>query len=330
MAAWFRKLFDDPIQKPETLLRRNREIINSFCEKMVYMGRYNRHAVDNYVRDCLNAIAKLENDPRLAPGYEFYNRWQSSAPKDYKDFAAEIHQMFSKKYPEREKEFYQKQEGEKEEMAKTLYSKYAGLIDKFFDIAYRKVTTVDQYGEENWKAFDKEIIVVLCKIAENEGAGKGDVKSIKQGYLRSVKGFESLKKLIEKDFRDYYDKMKAAPARTDKYEELNGIEFENYLMKIFRASGYDVTGTPTTGDQGADIIVERRGKKIAIQAKKHSNNIGNKAIQEVVGARTYYGCEEAWVITNAKFTRSAIELAQKCGVNLIDGHDLIRLGEIIK
>lgn len=333
MIRRFLKLFDNPIPdaylKRGSLLERNHEIINSFCEKIDYNTGQRYHYIDNLVRDCLNVLAESEDDSKLAPGHRYFSSWRSSAPQGYKDFADTIHQMFSQKYRQRQDEHFQKEKIQEDKIAQALYRKHSNLINKFFDIAYRKVTTVDQYGDENWKAFDKELMLIICKIAENEGCRPDVVKSIKKGYFWSAKGFDNLKKVIEKDFRAFYDKEKAAPVRINRIAELSGIDFENYLMNLFRASGYDVSGTPTTGDQGADIIAKKNGRKIAIQAKKHSNSVGNKAIQEVVGARTFYGCEEAWVITNSTFTRSALELAQKCDVKLIDGHALSRLDETI-
>ena len=84
----------------------------------------------------------------------------------------------------------------------------------------------------------------------------------------------------------------------------------------------DVRGTPITGDQGADLIAKRDGRTIVIQAKRYQGSVGNRAVQEVVGAVSFYGADEGWVITSGSFTPSAKALAQKNGVKLIDGHTL--------
>ena len=49
-------------------------------------------------------------------------------------------------------------------------------------------------------------------------------------------------------------------------------------------------------------------------------------MQEIYSAKTYYDCDSAWVITNNFFTKSAIELAKKCDVELFDRK---RLNELI-
>jgi restriction system protein len=65
--------------------------------------------------------------------------------------------------------------------------------------------------------------------------------------------------------------------------------------------------------------------KIAVQAKRWSRKIGNKAIQEIFTAKTFYNCNRAWVITNNFFTKPAIDLAKSCNVELYDRNGLIQI-----
>ena len=53
-------------------------------------------------------------------------------------------------------------------------------------------------------------------------------------------------------------------------------------------------------------------------------------LQEIVGALRYYSVDEGWVITNTTFTPSAIELAKKNDISLIDGQILDNLGTYIE
>ncbi|MDU5042014.1 MAG: restriction endonuclease, partial [Enterobacter roggenkampii] len=77
-----------------------------------------------------------------------------------------------------------------------------------------------------------------------------------------------------------------------------------------------------TQDQGADLFVTRFGKDMVIQAKNYSGSVGNSAVQQVISAKTFYGCDEAMVVTNSYFTRSAKELAESALVRLIDRDEL--------
>jgi HJR/Mrr/RecB family endonuclease len=103
---------------------------------------------------------------------------------------------------------------------------------------------------------------------------------------------------------------------------MSGVEFETLIARLLKERGFDVSGTPATGDQGADLIARKNGRTIIIQAKCYQGTVGNKAVQEVIGALAYYGGDEGWVVTNSSFTPSAKALAQKTNVKLIDGKKL--------
>ena len=110
-------------------------------------------------------------------------------------------------------------------------------------------------------------------------------------------------------------------------DELDGIDFELFLQKLFTKLGYTAEITQSTGDQGADLILSKLGRKIAVQAKRYNTKLDNTPIQEVLGAKAYYGCNETMVVTNSYFTKKAIELAHVNQVQLIDRDDLIELLE---
>jgi restriction system protein len=105
-------------------------------------------------------------------------------------------------------------------------------------------------------------------------------------------------------------------------DAMNGYDFEKFLAHIFQTAGYDVEGTKLSGDQGADLFVSKFGKKMVIQAKNYSGNVGNAAVQEAISAKSFYGCDEAMVVTNSYFTRSATELANAASVRLIGRREL--------
>ncbi len=110
-------------------------------------------------------------------------------------------------------------------------------------------------------------------------------------------------------------------------DELDGLDFELFLQKLFSKMGYTAEVTKSTGDQGADLILFKLGRKIAIQAKRYNTKLDNTPIQEILGAKAYYGCNETMVVTNSYFTKKAIELAHVNQVQLIDRDDLIELLE---
>jgi restriction system protein len=102
-------------------------------------------------------------------------------------------------------------------------------------------------------------------------------------------------------------------------DQMDGFQFETYLKALFQQLGYKAHVTPKSGDFGADLIMKGQ-QKIVIQAKRYGskNRVSLSAVQEIYGAQAYYKADEAWVITNSSFTKSARALAEACNVQLFD------------
>ena len=106
--------------------------------------------------------------------------------------------------------------------------------------------------------------------------------------------------------------------------DLSGLQFENLLMDKFTALGFKVASTPTTGDFGADLIVEDKdGTRIIIQCKRFKTKVNLKAVQEVIGAIGHYAADVGIVVTNNSFLNSAIKLAESHDIELWDGDKLV-------
>ena len=99
--------------------------------------------------------------------------------------------------------------------------------------------------------------------------------------------------------------------------KLSGVEFEEFLAGLFRVQGYAAELTPTSGDYGADLILSKDGRRIAVQAKRYTGSVGVQAVQEALSGQAYYQCHTAWVISTGAFTANALELAEKSGVKMI-------------
>ncbi len=108
-------------------------------------------------------------------------------------------------------------------------------------------------------------------------------------------------------------------------DNMDGFQFEHYLVELFKSLNYTVKRTPDTGDFGADLILHKEGKRIVVQAKRYKGKVGVKAIQEIIGAKSYYKAHSAWVITNSSYTNSALTFANKTNVRLIDRDILIKM-----
>lgn len=105
----------------------------------------------------------------------------------------------------------------------------------------------------------------------------------------------------------------------DLANAITGVDFENVLKELYEQKGYLVETTKTTGDQGADLIIEKGGIRTVVQAKYYSSPVGNAAVQEVVAAIKFYNADAGIVVTNNSFTDAAKELAEANDIQLIDG-----------
>jgi restriction system protein len=107
-------------------------------------------------------------------------------------------------------------------------------------------------------------------------------------------------------------------------DKMTGNQFENYLGELFKFQGYKTKVTPSSGDYGADLVIEKNGKRIVVQAKRYKNNVGIKAVQEIYSSKKHYKALEAWVVTNSNYTAAAQKLASSNDVRLINREVLIK------
>ncbi len=113
-------------------------------------------------------------------------------------------------------------------------------------------------------------------------------------------------------------KNKQSQVSISDVDLMDGFEFESFISLLFTNMGYNTVVTKGSGDQGIDVLAEKNGVKIGIQAKCYSNNVTNKAIQEVTAALKHYQCSKGIVVTNSYFTDSAVTLAKSNDIVLWD------------
>ena len=112
-------------------------------------------------------------------------------------------------------------------------------------------------------------------------------------------------------------------------ESMDGIEYEHYCADILRRSGWDASVSKASNDQGVDIVASNQRLSVAIQCKKYSSPVGNKAVQEVTSGATFHNTEYAVVVSNSSYTTSARQLAAKSSVLLLHHSELGRLEEML-
>lgn len=117
-------------------------------------------------------------------------------------------------------------------------------------------------------------------------------------------------------------------------QKMNPLFFEEYILALYNRMGYHLTGTPPSGDAGADGIgKDIQWNKMIIQIKRYADTstIGSPDIRDFVGSMAYYGVKYGIFLTTGYFTKSAIdmltELSSDMRIQLIDKDGLLRLLE---
>jgi HJR/Mrr/RecB family endonuclease len=291
---------------------------------------------------CTDEIIEMVPQILLQSGNdEYLVRWQNETliQDSRRQLRRVIHERLIQRRSEltkegeaKEREQRVKELTEEREEIQRLLAKYADLVNTFLAIAERKVSVLDEYGDERMHLLGKEVHDCVAKIAGREGLNEMYIKrELKQRGIWShkvPKQFREIGKMLPVIFAKYHEEQKGKKKTIEEMASLSGVDFETAVGRILLEHGWQVTATPPTGDQGADIIASKEERRVIIQAKRYSGAVGNKAVQEVVGAILFYGGTEGCVVTNSTFTPAARALAQKNNIRLIDGPRFQEIAEL--
>jgi restriction system protein len=103
---------------------------------------------------------------------------------------------------------------------------------------------------------------------------------------------------------------------------MSPTEYEQLVCQTLKEHEWEARTTKGSGDQGIDVVASLNGKRIVIQCKLYSNNVGNSAVQEAVAGREFEKAQFAAVVSNAAFTASAKQLAATANVLLLHHDEL--------
>lgn len=196
-----------------------------------------------------------------------------------------------------------------------------------------RMTYIDEYGDKNskkWEAelrsYYKEKIIDILKSAvieapENIFDEFSDNKVEFLFWTMLQKNFvdESIVRNI-----DFYISFCDSNQEASLPPRMTGVEYELYIANIInKETNWSAKITKASGDQGADLVLTKGPLTAVLQTKYYSSKVGNKAIQEAYSAKKFYNADLAFVVSNAEFTSSAWELAEKTSVKIISEGNLI-------
>ena len=152
-------------------------------------------------------------------------------------------------------------------------------------------------------------------------------EEVKAAYMKSQYKIEQAR--LQAKQSSEQERLVAERARLrkirDYWESLRDTEFEDELAAVYRSLGFQVGGTPKTGDQGVDLILKKDGKTTVVQCKGQQARAGSPVVLSLIGARENKGADSAILACTAGFTQGARDVAKRNEVKLISARDIARI-----
>jgi|SRR5665213_66176 len=112
----------------------------------------------------------------------------------------------------------------------------------------------------------------------------------------------------------------------------SGYPFEQFLAEVLRSLGWSARAEITLNGRCAphevDVLAEKQGKRIGIEAKFHNDPGGKTDIKDALYVKARYDdlkqaplassrVDEGWLVTNTTFTQNAIRYARCSNLTLL-------------
>ena len=112
----------------------------------------------------------------------------------------------------------------------------------------------------------------------------------------------------------------------EHWMSLSGREFERELGALFLQAGFYVEYTPSSGDQGVDLILQKNGKTTVVQCKSHRNPVGPAVARELYGSFHHFSADSAILACTGGFTQGVKEFVRGKPITLVSADDLASWG----
>jgi hypothetical protein len=129
---------------------------------------------------------------------------------------------------------------------KAIISNNSDLINMFLDIAERKVSARDDYGDQSWDVLPQEIATCLKKLGRNASVyidaeyddikEKWSVEAISKGRASlnefDLRFWRSLPKYLENKFKKHHAIVAHRSTSFDDINSMSGVEFETWVGRL--------------------------------------------------------------------------------------------------
>ncbi len=123
--------------------------------------------------------------------------------------------------------------------------------------------------------------------------------------------------------------LKAQGAAGKAITEIQAMKadiFEDWVAARFRGLGYSVKIAGTSGDHGADLVVEKDGETAIVQCKNFKSwSVGEPVLRDLFGAMHDFGANRAFLVTTGRVTQAARDWAGGKPIEIWDKDEVARL-----
>jgi len=177
------------------------------------------------------------------------------------------------------------------------------------NIRRKQLTSTSNYGLVDQSKWLQEVEFFIDEIIDESG-----------GHVRdSPQRLQAVRAMIDNATANH------SASRTEFSLDMDPIDFEQMVADALGDLGWETRLTKGSGDQGVDVIAEMREKRVVVQCKRYASSIGNAAVQEAYAGKSFENADYAIVVSNAKFTPGARQLADTTGVILLHHDELAQL-----
>jgi hypothetical protein len=96
-------------------------------------------------------------------------------------------------------------------------------------------------------------------------------------------------------------------------------EYEHLVAAVLRGEGWQATVTPSVHDFGLDVIAERGGVRLGVQAKMYlqaNRPVNAMTVMHTYGAAAYHDCDQCMIATDGRVLPDAETVAAKLAVEI--------------
>ena len=197
----------------------------------------------------------------------------------------------------------------------------------FAIMRYKKSRLLAQPIASQIKSYEEALAAYQSKQEETERARR-EAERAQEEAERIRREAEGVRRVAERP------RLEAERARRRKLREywmsLSGVEFEQELGEVFKQLGYVVQSTPSTGDQGIDLILKKDGKTTIVQCKGYQSPVGPSVARELFGSLVASKADDAILACTGGFTQGVKQFVRGKRINLLSAAELAKMGESIQ